>query len=245
MKRKILLLVALSVFCVPADVLGEDHGQKRYVVDDSRIEEDRQNYKPLLERMPVLSIGSSAPRYSDELERSRNWVRLSDYPIAAWNGGRTGRAEARLYIGEDGRLLRCAIMVSSGHEDLDRATCAPFGEPATYSTDLEAERPSVVDTHDFAFDWEKKLPEFPDSVTVSSRAIIDTQGLPHSCEILEVTGPIPDRMRRRLEIDPCGWASPRTIAPYRDAEGRPVQKVVTMQYTISVEDLPESSSESE
>ena len=129
-------------------------------------------------------------------------------------------------------------MVSSGHEDLDHATCRRVNEYTRNSLGAKEERPKVVDHTDFRFDWELKQPEFPDSITVTTRMIMERDGKEKSCELVEMSGPIPDRVRQITESEPCSWTLARTKAPYRDEEGRPIEKAVTVTYQVTVEDVP-------
>lgn len=52
-----------------------------------------------------------------------NWVTPGDYPSAALREGRGGRVGYSLQVGTDGRVTKCTITSSSGHADLDTATC--------------------------------------------------------------------------------------------------------------------------
>jgi len=52
-----------------------------------------------------------------------NWVTTNDYPSRALREEREGTTGFRLVIGTDGRVADCTITSSSGHSDLDQATC--------------------------------------------------------------------------------------------------------------------------
>lgn len=52
-----------------------------------------------------------------------NWVTPNDYPSRALREERTGTTAFRVTISEDGRVADCQITSSSGHADLDQATC--------------------------------------------------------------------------------------------------------------------------
>jgi len=52
-----------------------------------------------------------------------SWVTTNDYPSRALREERTGTTTFRVSIGEDGRVTDCQITGSSGHADLDQATC--------------------------------------------------------------------------------------------------------------------------
>lgn len=68
-----------------------------------------------------------------------SWATTSDYPSRALNQQREGTTGFRVTVGPDGRVSDCQVTSSSGHADLDAATCsnvkrrAKF-EPATDSS---------------------------------------------------------------------------------------------------------------
>lgn len=54
---------------------------------------------------------------------ARNRIDESDYPADARRAEQEGAVQVRYTIGTDGRARDCAIVGSSGHASLDRATC--------------------------------------------------------------------------------------------------------------------------
>lgn len=52
------------------------------------------------------------------------WATTSDYPSRALNQQREGTTGFRVTVGPDGRVTDCSVTSSSGHADLDAATCA-------------------------------------------------------------------------------------------------------------------------
>ena len=212
-------------------------------VDDARIERDRASYKPLRERVPTLNLTSGPLRYPTPIEDGADWVSLSDYPIAAWNEGRTGAVEARVYVSKEGAVITCAIMISSGHEDLDQATCNKFGERAMFRAGSDELGPAVGATFDFLFTWEKTLPAISDTIRIKTRTVVGKDGLEQSCELLELSGPAPERLRRQTEREPCWFGITRNRAPYRDAEGNPVVRAVISTMEMTIEDVSEEEAQ--
>jgi TonB family protein len=60
------------------------------------------------------------------------WVSVDDYPSRALQQQREGTTSFRLSIGTDGRVLGCIITQSSGHNDLDEATCTHVARRARF-----------------------------------------------------------------------------------------------------------------
>ncbi len=235
MWSKVVSILGLCLFPIaPLSAQGRDGGEAPSLVDEQRIEQDRADYTPISERVPNLCLGDGC---GGEVINTREVISLGDYPLEAWNEGRTGRVEARIYVGEDRRLLRCAIMVSSGHDDLDRATCQPFESMIQNSPEDARDRPAIADYVDFAFDWERTQPFFTDTITITTQSVVGEDDEVKSCELLDMAGPIPDGMRVRFENEPCPANITRNRAPYRDAQGRPVEKRVTTTIEVRVEDV--------
>ena len=53
-----------------------------------------------------------------------NWANTNDYPSRALQQEREGTTGFRVTIGVDGRVVDCVVTQSSGHDDLDAATCS-------------------------------------------------------------------------------------------------------------------------
>jgi len=51
------------------------------------------------------------------------WFEFKDYPMKAFEKSWEGVTRFELLIGPDGRIADCRVTSSSGHEELDRATC--------------------------------------------------------------------------------------------------------------------------
>ena len=71
-----------------------------------------------------------------------NIITASDYPANSWKRGDQGITHFRLSLGTSGQATACTIVVSSGHEELDSATCRLMVERAKFdmSTVLAANK---------------------------------------------------------------------------------------------------------
>jgi protein TonB len=61
-----------------------------------------------------------------------NWANTNDYPSRALQQEREGTTGFRVSIGIDGRVIECSITQSSGHDDLDAATCTNIKRRARF-----------------------------------------------------------------------------------------------------------------
>lgn len=86
-----------------------------------------------------------------------NWVTVNDYRTSWINREMTGTARFRLEVGANGRVERCAITATSGHPELDKATCALVAQRARFEPAKDASGATVAGTYANAVRWE--LPE--------------------------------------------------------------------------------------
>lgn len=70
-----------------------------------------------------------------------NWVTTNDYPSRALREEREGTTGFRLSVGPDGRVTDCQITSSSGHADLDQATCDNLRRRARFTAALQGGQP--------------------------------------------------------------------------------------------------------
>lgn len=83
------------------------------------------------------SSRTDAAPAAEQSSPSRGDVRTlfssDDYPAEALDKGEQGTAQAKLTVDADGRVERCDIIRSSGHESLDKATCAVLKRRARFT----------------------------------------------------------------------------------------------------------------
>jgi periplasmic protein TonB len=70
-----------------------------------------------------------------------NWANVNDYPSRALSQEREGTSGFRVTVGADGRVTSCTITSSSGHADLDDATCKNVTRRARFSPALKGGQP--------------------------------------------------------------------------------------------------------
>ena len=67
-----------------------------------------------------------------------NWANTNDYPSRALQQEREGTTSFRVTVGPDGRVQSCTVTGSSGHADLDDATCKNIQRRARFDPALDA-----------------------------------------------------------------------------------------------------------
>jgi len=68
-----------------------------------------------------------------------NWATTNDYPSRALREEREGTSGFRVTVGPDGKVTDCSITSSSGHADLDAATCDNVRRRARFTPAMDGE----------------------------------------------------------------------------------------------------------
>ncbi len=119
--------------------------------------------KPGPSPLPGPSIGpnplpSVTPSFTPVTATPRNdpkrWVSTDDYRSNWIRQELTGKARFRLEIAADGRVANCTITGSSGHPELDAATCALVSKRAKFQPARGHEGQPVAGSYSNAIDWQ-------------------------------------------------------------------------------------------
>ena len=167
----------------------------------------------------------------------------AEYPIASWQNDEEGTVRYKLDIDADGNATDCAIVESSGFEVLDAKTCEIILERAEFKPAMEDEDTPVAGTVTRSYTWRKREPELP-NMSISFQYLQDEDGRTQDCKILKMEGNLPERIRRDIERDlergnGCPISRARRGVPYRDENGVPVPKQVTITFDVKLKDIDE------
>lgn len=95
--------------------------------------------RPPAPRPPIAPPAPPAPPAPTRV-RPAQWrvppsslITSNDYPAPSIRAEEEGRTEVRLFVSTAGRVQRCAVLVSSGFERLDAATCRVLTERARFT----------------------------------------------------------------------------------------------------------------
>lgn len=170
------------------------------------------------------------------------WVTNADYPARAMREEREGTTGFRLTYGNDGEPQKCDIVSSSGHGDLDAATCDLAMERARFRPGKNAAGEFVGGTYTNRVRW--SIPEggpspmpFSEPGRMTVAYVVDAQGAVASCEG-HVEGLAAPEDDQTAALDPCDGI--RGMAPYlpaHDTEGKPVSRRYRMTMDVAVEDV--------
>jgi periplasmic protein TonB len=101
----------------------------------------------------VLALQQNAKVKGD----SSKWIAFEDYPATALRDKHEGVVAFRLIVGRDGRPSQCLVTKSSGHSDLDNATCTAMMRRSKFSPALGSNGAPVEGFFESRVSW--KLPE--------------------------------------------------------------------------------------
>ena len=96
---------------------------------------------------PVIQLPAPAapppPRFTPKGASPKgnpgNWATTNDYPSRALREEREGTTGFRVSVGPDGRVTDCTVTSSSGHADLDQATCDNVRRRARFTPATDGE----------------------------------------------------------------------------------------------------------
>lgn len=94
------------------------------------------------------------PKPSNDTSR---WVTTGDYRSSWINRELTGVARFRVQVGTDGRVSQCMVVGSSGHAELDRATCDLVTRRARFDPARDGRGDTVSGSYSSAVSW--RLPD--------------------------------------------------------------------------------------
>lgn len=97
------------------------------------------------------------PRFTPTGAVPRNnpgtWATTNDYPSRALREEREGTTGFRVTVGPDGRVTDCQITSSSGHSDLDEATCRNVVRRARFTAAKDGNGEATTGTYSNRVRW--------------------------------------------------------------------------------------------
>jgi protein TonB len=107
---------------------------------------------------PSVEVGAVKPAFDPAPARPRNnpanWVSTSDYRSSWINREWTGTARFRVEVTAEGRVANCTITASSGHAELDAATCDLVSRRARFEPARGGNGEKVSGSYASAVRWE-------------------------------------------------------------------------------------------
>ena len=130
-------------------------------IDTTPVINPTPDITPYIAPRPTPSATPAGPSFNPVAAKPRgnpgNWVTVDDYRTSWINREMVGTARFRLEVAPSGRVQNCTITASSGHADLDRATCNLVTQRARFEPAKDTTGASVTGSYVSSVRWE--LPE--------------------------------------------------------------------------------------
>jgi protein TonB len=177
--------------------------------------------------LPAPTDGSSLPipKASPGL-----WLSTRDYPTEALADGRSGRTSFRLQVNTAGTVTGCEVLVSSGHKDLDDATCDLISQRALFDPATTKRGKKVAGIYQNSVLW--RIPDTADLPKPGQTTIVfvvETDGRVSSCKFTA-------NIELPEGFDGCG--KPPIFEPRRDENGNPIRVRVVTSTVVKLYKLP-------
>jgi TonB family protein len=260
-KHPLWLSAAFAFTSTP--LLAQDNGAAEAVEAAARdaaeaameVEVETQSTEPLpieIEPAPPPIIVPQYPREPEYPTKPRTKsgfyriIKPVDYPIEAWNADQEGRVKYELAVDDTGKPTGCTIKESSGHALLDQATCDLMLERAMFVPAYAAQDEPISSTYSGGYNWRKREPNMP-AMGAPFQYLHDEKGVSSQCEFLRLEN-APEELREQIERDiergkKCPGPTGRQGVPYRDENGVPIAKLVTITMDVVLEDPPTAEQE--
>jgi protein TonB len=180
---------------------------------------------------PPGSRGKSVPRPDRSWD---SWVTNADYPLDAWRAREEGMVQYDVAVDAQGKPAGCTITYSTATPALEAETCRLLLERARFQPAEDANGKPRASVWAGETVWQAREPQFSVPMQVKVAFIIDERGQQRDCRIIERSDNLPPDAERSLKRNPCPSSYAARGVPYRDAEGRPVAREVTVSYVITL-----------
>ena len=159
-----------------------------------------------------------------------------DYPASSWAAGEQGRSSYSVAVNARGKPTACTIFESSGYAALDAKTCELVMERGVFHPMLDDDDNPIAGEYRGSHNWRRIEPLHAGSSNVILAYTVAADGQVVDCEVVEASGALSTNARERLESQPCPTASFIGRRVFRDENGNPVSRRVTITSAIELSD---------
>lgn len=174
------------------------------------------------------------------------WVTTSDYPSSALREDRSGTTGFRVVVGTDGRVTSCQITSSSGHADLDAATCSLISIRARFNPALDANGNPTIGSYSTRVRW--VIPDdgpayipgvdyeaLPLAGSLSTTMTVGSDGITSDCAVTQGSGDL----ATRFAVGPAACELSFYEGGYTDRRGQPISRTVLIHTLVTIAVIPE------
>lgn len=149
-------------------------------------------------------------------------------------------------MGPDGRVVSCTVTSSSGHADLDAATCSLVSLRARFNPALDANGNPTTGTYSNRIRW--VIPDdgpdyipgvdyeaLPLAGAITTSMLVDRDGITSNCAVTQGSGDL----AMRFPVGPTACSLSFYEGGYADRRGQPISRTVLTQTTVAIAVIPE------
>ena len=185
------------------------------------------------------------PSRDPDAPRLTNWREArpnqADYPAEAWLEGAEGVVGYQITVDAQGRATGCSVSASSGVPALDKVTCTVLMARAQFEPRINEEGEAIAGVYEGRHHWRKRESDITGSFRFVANFVIDEQGRASQCSVEALEGPLPRGMAKSIEKDPCPFGNRSNRIPFRDENGVPIAKRVSVEFAAQVSDVEPKS----
>jgi protein TonB len=184
---------------------------------------------------PVITPAETLPRGPMPKNGPSGWIQTSDYPAMAVKNGRSGTTRFMVSVDAKGAITNCVVVSTSGSAALDRATCDLIRARATFNPALDNAGKPVSGSYTNQTRWVLPPPgTVPQPGEFQFHFVVENDGRQTECKVEKATG----TMEGRVKVVGDGCPAVHFREPYKDAQGNPVRRRVTIIQSVIVEPAP-------
>jgi len=185
---------------------------------------------------PVLSPpAETLPRGPVPKNGPGGWIQAGDYPTMAVKNGESGTTRFTLTLDAKGAITNCVVVATSGSAALDRATCDLLRARGVFSPALDGAGKPVPGSYTNQTRWMLPPPgTVPQPGEFVFHYVVESDGRQTECKVEKATGAMEGRIKQVGE----GCPAVHFREPYKDAQGNPARRRVTVIQSIIVEPAP-------
>ncbi len=147
-----LELVVATLFAIPDAPMGAQAMPRALAQQPPQSEASRGQAAD--DKSGQGKSGNGKARVPEPKGAPGSWITAADYPASARREGRGGVVGFRLEIDKSGMVTACDVILSSGHRDLDNATCAVMAMRGSFVPARNARGAPALGAYFGRVDWQ-------------------------------------------------------------------------------------------
>ena len=235
--KKIVSALALSAVFIAAPSYAQSEAAKDAMEAAAEAASDAAEGRPPAVQAPRIP---NTPRVRPPRLKTYRFINPADYPVDAWQDNETGVVGYKVDVSAEGRPSNCEVTEGSELKRLAPYTCTLVMERAEFRPARDENNEEVAGAFEGSHNWRKREPELP-QMSLIFQYTHNEIGVSSDCKFLKMEN-LPEKMRKDIEREKergklCkgAFGSGRGV-PYRDENGVPIARRVTVTMDVVLEE---------